>query len=132
MHDAELVTVSKKEKRALITRDLELYKQATAKGIDALYLEGQTGEEKLAEVARRFGISLNVNMAKSRCSKCNVRVKPIPKENVADKVENSTYAHYDEFWQCPKCGQIYWQGAHWTRIRRTLEKAMEHLNPTGC
>jgi uncharacterized protein with PIN domain len=131
MHDAELIMVSRKEKRALITRDLELYKQATAKGVDALYLEGQTGEEKLAEVAKRFSLSLNVNVAKSRCSKCNSRVEPIPKKNVANKVENSTYVHYDEFWQCPKCGQIYWQGAHWTKIRKTLEKASECIGPNG-
>jgi uncharacterized protein with PIN domain len=64
-------------------------------------------------------------MAKSRCPKCNVQVKPIPKEKVADKVEKSTFAYYNEFWECPKCGQIYWQGAHWTRIRKTLETAKE-------
>jgi uncharacterized protein with PIN domain len=127
LDDARLITMSKKEKRILLTRDLELYKQATAKGIDAFYLEGRTGEEKLAELAKRFGVSLSIDMATSRCPKCNTRVRPTPKEKVADKVEKSTLIHYTEFWKCPRCGQIYWQGAHWTRIRRTLEKARENL-----
>lgn len=127
LDDAQLVTIAKKERRILLTRDLELYQQATAKGVDAFYLEGKTEAEKLARLAQRFGIELDVNMATSRCPKCNTQVKPIPKEKVADKIEKSTFAYYNEFWACPKCGQIYWQGAHWTRIRKTLEKAKETL-----
>jgi uncharacterized protein with PIN domain len=70
---------------------------------------------------------LNIDLKISRCPKCNARVKPIPKESVEDKVEETTFKFYDEFWQCPKCGQVYWQGAHWTRIRKTLEEAKEIL-----
>jgi uncharacterized protein with PIN domain len=127
LDDNQLITIAKKEGRILLTRDLELYKQATAKGVETFYLEGQTEEEKLAKLAQRFGIKLDIEIATSRCPKCNTRVKPIPKEKVANKVEESTFSHYNEFWECPKCGQIYWQGAHWTRIRKTLENAKENL-----
>jgi len=123
MGDTQLIRVSKKEKRVLLTRDLELYKQAVAKGIEAFYLEGQTGEEKLAEIAKRFDVKLDIDMVTSRCPKCNTRVKPVSKEKVVGKVEENTLVHYDEFWKCPKCQQIYWQGAHWLGIRKTLEKA---------
>jgi len=125
LDDAQLIAIAKKERRILLTRDLELYQQATAKGVQAFYVNGQTQAENLAKVSQKFGICLDIDMAKSRCPKCNVQVKPIPKEKVADKVEKSTFAYYNEFWECPKCGQIYWQGAHWTRIRKTLETAKE-------
>jgi uncharacterized protein with PIN domain len=127
LDDAQLIMITKKERRILLTRDLELYQQATAKGVDAFYLEGKTEEEKLAELAKRFKIKLDIDMTRSRCPKCNAQVKLIPKERVADKVEKSTFAYYSEFWECPKCGQIYWQGSHWARIRKTLEKAEEIL-----
>jgi len=127
LDDAQLIMIAKKDKRILLTRDLELYQQATAKGVDAFYLEGKTETEKLAEIAKRFKIKLDINMTTSRCPKCNTQVKTIPKEKVADKVEKSTFAYCNEFWECPKCGQIYWQGAHWTRISETLEKAKEIL-----
>jgi uncharacterized protein with PIN domain len=127
LDDAQLIIIAKKERRTLLTRDLELYQQATAKGIDAFYLNGQTEEERLAELAKRFGIKLDVDMATSRCPKCNTRVKPIQKEKVTHKIEKSTFQYYNEFWKCPKCGQIYWQGAHWTRIRKILENANENL-----
>jgi len=125
--DAELIKVAKKELRVLLTRDLELYQQATAKGVDTFYLEGRTEEERLAEMAKRFNIKLDVDMRSSRCPKCNTKVKAIPKEKAESKVEKSTFAYYNDFWGCSKCGQIYWQGAHWARIRKTLEKAKENL-----
>ena len=127
LDDNQLLTIAKKERRILLTRDLELYQQATAKGINAFYLEGADEAERLAQLAKRFGIKLEVDMTTSRCPKCNTRVKPIEKEKIADKVEKSTFTYYNEFWQCPKCEQIYWQGAHWTRIRKTLEQAKENL-----
>ncbi len=127
LDDAQLIMIAEKETRILLTRDLQLYQQATAKGVDAFYLEGKTETEKLAEIAKRFKIKLEMDMTTSRCPKCNAKVKTIPKEKVADKVEKSTFAYCYEFWECPKCGQIYWQGAHWTRIRETLEKAKEIL-----
>jgi hypothetical protein len=125
--DAQLLMIAKKAKRALLTRDLALYQQATAKGIDALYLEGETEGERLAELAKRFNIPLDIDMATSRCPKCNARVKLISKEKVSHKVQKNTFTNYSEFWQCPKCRQIYWQGAHWTKIRKTLDTAKENL-----
>jgi uncharacterized protein with PIN domain len=127
LEDKQLITIAKKERRVLLTRDLELYLQATAKGVEAFYLEGRTEAEKLAKLAQRFSIKLDIDMTTSRCPNCNTRVKSIPKEKVADKVEKSTFSYYNEFWECPKCEQIYWQGAHWTRIRKTLENAKENL-----
>jgi uncharacterized protein with PIN domain len=127
LDDAQLLIIAKKERRTLLTRDFELYRHATAKGMDAFYVEGETGEERLAALAKRYGMDLDIDMTISRCPKCNTKVKPITKEEAAGKVEKSTFEHYDEFWKCPKCGQIYWQGAHWTRIRRTLEVAQEIL-----
>jgi len=128
LDDAQLIMVAKKERRILLTRDLELYQQATAKGVNAVYLEGKTEAEKLAYLAKRFKIKLEIDMATSRCTKCNTQVKPISKEKAADRIEKSTFSYYNDFWECPKCGQVYWQGAHWTRIRKTLEAAKESLN----
>jgi len=127
LDDDQLLAIAKKERRILLTRDFELYQHATAKGLEAFYMEAETGEERLAALAKRFGIDLNIDMTISRCPKCNMKVRLIAKREAAGKVEKSTYEHYDEFWKCPKCGQIYWQGAHWTRIRRTLEAGQEIL-----
>jgi uncharacterized protein with PIN domain len=80
----------------------------------------------LAELARRYGIRLEIDMTVSRCPKCNATVKQIPKEKARGRVEESTFRYCNEFWECPRCHKVYWQGAHWTRIRKTL-KAAESL-----
>jgi uncharacterized protein with PIN domain len=127
MDDSELLTIAKKEQRILLTRDFELYQRAAAKEVDSFYVQGQTEKERLSELAKRFGIRLEIDMATSRCPKCNTQVKPVSKEKVAGRVEKRTFEHYTEFWECPKCGQVYWQGAHWTRIRETLKTAEQSL-----
>ncbi len=123
--DDELIALSIKEKRILLTRDLQLYKQATTKAIDAFYLEGETSEENLAQLGKRYSMDLQIDMKKSRCPVCNTKVKPISKKQATNRVEPNTLTNYDEFWKCPKCGKIYWQGAHWKGIRKTLKKAEE-------
>ena len=124
--DAELIAMAKKEHRILLTRDLELYQHAAAKGIDAFYVEGRTEAEKIAELAERFDFSLTIDLRRSRCPRCNTKIRLTPKEKVADKVEKNTFTYYDEFWKCPKCGHIYWQGAHWKGILATLEEAKKN------
>jgi len=123
LDDAELIVMAKKEHRILLTRDVKLYQRAVARGIDAFYIEGQTEAAKLAELAKRFDVPLEIDLKRSRCPRCNTKIRPTPKEKLAGKVEKNTFIYYDEFWKCPRCGHIYWQGAHWGRIRTTLEKA---------
>jgi len=127
MNDSELLETSNKKRKVLLTKDLELYRRAAARNIETFYVEGRNEAEKVAEIAGRFKIPLTINMEKSRCPACNSRIKPIPKKDVEEKVEKNTFAFYNEFWACPKCTKIYWQGAHWGNIQTTLEKAKEIL-----
>ncbi len=128
LDDSELAATAKKEQRILLTRDLELYQRATAKGVEAFYVAGETEVARLAELAKRFCFSLIIDLENSRCPKCNAKLRVAPKEKLAGKVEKNTFAHYSDFWECPRCGQVYWQGAHWDRIRATLKAAEEKVN----
>jgi uncharacterized protein with PIN domain len=123
LEDAELIALAEKEHRVLLTRDSELYKRAIAKDVEAFYVEGRTEAEKLAELAERFGFPLTIDLKRSRCPICNTRILLTPKEQLAGKVEKNTVTYYSEFWKCPNCGNIYWQGAHWKGITATLEEA---------
>ena len=123
--DDDLLNLAKDERRILLTRDFELYQRSISRGVEAFYVEGATESERLAELSKRFWLPLEINLEKSRCPNCNTKLKPTPKEKIADKVEENTFKHYDEFWVCPKCGQVYWQGAHWEGIRATLSEAEE-------
>jgi len=129
LDDDKLMTLAK-EGRMLLTRDLELYRRSAARGINAFYVEGKTEAERLAALAQRFGIALEIDLKTSRCPRCNTPVQSVSKAQIADKVEQNTFAHYQEFWECPNCKKVYWQGAHWPKIRDTLEDA-KSLVKTG-
>ena len=127
MADAELLAITKNENRVLLTRDLSLYQQAIARGLNAFYVEGTTEAERLAELAQRFGIALEIDLEKSSCPHCNTKLQSASREEIEQKVEKNTLKYYNAFWRCPNCGSIYWQGAHWKKIRATLEEAKEIL-----
>ena len=125
--DKKLVEMAKSEKRILLTRDLGLYQQAVSKGLEAFFVEVADEAEKLAALARRFKFKLRIDLSYSRCPKCNGVVVAVSKEVVITQLPEATSTYYNNFWKCPICGQLYWQGAHWKRIQMTLEKANSSL-----
>ncbi len=127
LDDSALLELAKKENRVLLTKDLELYQRAIGKGIDAYFVEGKTESEHLAELAKRYGLSLEIDMDKSHCPVCNTLLKAAIKEQLSDELEKNTFTYYDKFWKCPNCGQVYWQGAHWKQISNTLIEAKAKL-----
>jgi uncharacterized protein len=126
-NDYKLLELAKKEERVLLTKDFELYKRAITRGLDAYYVEGNTESERLAEVAKRYGLQLTIDMDKSHCPVCNTKLASTPKEQLQGELEKNTFTYYDKFWKCPKCEQIYWQGAHWKKINNTLDQAQAKL-----
>ncbi len=128
LSDDLLIERAKEGQRILLTRDLELYQRAIAKGIRALYVEGNDEVERLAIVTLYFNLNLDVDVAISRCPKCNVIIELVSKEDIAGRVPEKTFKRYNEFWKCPKCEQIYWQGSHWIRIEETLNNVKRLLS----
>ena len=127
LDDNDLLGCAKKENRALLTRDLELYKRACARGIDAFFVGGKSEADRLAEVAKRYGVNLSIDMEKSNCPICNSKLEAAPKEELSGELQKNTFTYYDRFWKCPNCVQIYWQGAHWKQIISTLSEAQAKL-----
>jgi hypothetical protein len=125
--DKKLIEKAKSEERVLLTRDFKLYQQAMTREVNAVLVDAATEPEKLADLARRFNFNLEIDITVSRCPKCNTEIRTVPKDMVMDKVPKTTSTYYNEFWECPNCGQVYWQGAHWKRIEKTLKEAREAL-----
>ncbi len=118
--DAKLLQLAKEEGRILLTRDLELFKRAIARGIDAFYAEDRTESGLLSQIFRRYHLPLDIDMDHSHCPICNSPLQAAKKIKLQGKLQPNTYKYYEKFWLCPNCGQIYWQGAHWNQIQKTL------------
>jgi len=127
MGDKELVQKAKKESRILLTRDVELYQRAIGRGAEAFLVESPNQTANLANLAKRFKFKLEIDVKVSRCPKCNSKIRAVSKASVENKIPRTTSSNYDEFWQCQGCGQVYWRGAHWKRIDKTLAEARKAL-----
>jgi len=123
--DEQLIQRALNESRTLLTSDVELYRRAVADGAEAFLVKDRTEAERLARIAKRYKIDLNVEATNSRCPTCNSTIRPVEKEQIKDKISHSTYEMFNEYWECTnsKCGKVYWRGSHWKKINEHLSNA---------
>jgi uncharacterized protein with PIN domain len=117
--DRQLVTTSRTEERALLTRDRRLLMHAAVR--HGYYLRSQYPLEQTVEVLRRFNLGPTLAPF-SRCLRCNAPLEPAKKADVVDRLEPLTKIYYDQFRRCRGCGQVYWSGSHFDKLRARVEE----------
>nr|WP_243663678.1 Mut7-C RNAse domain-containing protein [Rhodothermus marinus] len=60
----------------------------------------------------------------SRCMCCNAPLEPVEAEAVAAQIPPGIRTHYTEFYRCPACGRVYWEGSHHARMQRLIDQVM--------
>jgi len=120
--DDELLKIAKKEQRVLITRDKELHLRAKKKKISTIFTQSISLSEQLHLVFQSYPKIIDEINPLSRCSLCNTSIIPIKKEKAQDKVPQRIFQHHSEFWYCPTCKKIYWQGTHFDKILHKINK----------
>jgi uncharacterized protein len=117
--DDELVETAVSEHRIILTRDRGLLMRAA---VTHGYLVRQTyPRRQLPEVLERFDLWGSLRPL-ARCSLCNGLVEAVEKADVIDGLPPLTVRHYEEFWRCAGCGQLYWKGAHYRSLERLLAR----------
>jgi uncharacterized protein with PIN domain len=91
---------------------------------DLLVLAANDPEGQLAEVFRRLNLSRRNLAPLSRCGECNDLLAPVPRETALGEVPEHVFHTQAEFFQCPRCGRIYWPGSHPARITAKLEEVL--------
>jgi uncharacterized protein len=72
--------------------------------------------EQLARVFREFGL----RPGHPRCMRCGGQLDRVEKEALKERIPPRTYRWLDEYFVCRRCGQLFWRGTHWDRIRKEL------------
>ena len=119
--DAELARSAFEEDRVVLTRDRALPEEWRL--LRVLVLESEVPLEQLREVVRSYGLDWRVRPF-SRCNRCNVAIEPATRETVADRVPSRVIREQREFFTCPACARVYWEGSHLDRMRCTLEDGL--------
>lgn len=115
--DRDIVDLAAHEHRIVLTRDRELLKHREI--MRGRFVHATKPEAQLEEVAARYALALNMRPF-TLCLRCNLRLEPISRQDVAGRVPDRIAGHYAEFWRCPGCERIYWKGSHWSRMCETL------------
>lgn len=108
--------------RVLLTRDKELIRRAQNQGFVVLNPGHHSIRLMLQKLQEDLGITFMADPSKSRCPECNSPIEIVSRQEVIDKVPSGSLKRHNSFWQCKneKCQKVYWQGRHWTRIKKTL------------
>lgn len=92
---------------------------------DLMFISASTPEDQLEEVIRLLQIPSRQIKPLSRCSRCNDRLIPIPREQVQGRVPEHVFHYHDQFLECPKCHRLFWPGSHLPAIIRTLQESLK-------
>jgi uncharacterized protein with PIN domain len=120
--DEELIAISNREGRVLLSRDTRLLIRKPVK--EFIFLESQDIQMQIRQVFATMRI-LSLSFPLTRCLSCNEALIETARESVRDSVPVFVYKTQMRFKSCPKCGKIFWAGTHRSSVIRTLEKLLQ-------
>ncbi|MBI3168214.1 MAG: Mut7-C ubiquitin/RNAse domain-containing protein [Chloroflexi bacterium] len=120
--DPDMADIVAAEGRILLTRDRSLLMR---KKVEHGYcLRSLDSMEQLKECIVRFELAGRIHPF-HRCLKCNHPLEPVEKAKVLHMLKPLTRQYFDEFHQCPACGQVYWKGSHYDKMSELIERLQE-------
>jgi uncharacterized protein with PIN domain len=115
----DIIALSKKERRIILTRDISLLKNKTV--THGFWIRSLNPGEQIREVIQRFDLYNRIRPFQ-RCLECNGIVSQIEKERIVKKVPPRAVLHFDNFYQCADCEKIYWKGSHYQKMKESISE----------
>ena len=119
LKDNEIIDISEKEKRAILTRDIGILKHSCVKR--GRWVRNTNPVKQIEEIIERFDLKNEIKEF-TRCIKCNTKLKPIKKEKALPSVPAKIRLRQTEFSFCTKCNKIYWKGSHYDKMNTLVNK----------
>jgi uncharacterized protein with PIN domain len=117
--DPEIVDISVRENRIILTRDRHLLQASVI--TRGYWVRSGFVDNQVEEVLRRFDLSSQIRSFR-RCLLCNGDLESVRKEDILQHLEPKTILYYNTFFRCRRCGQIYWKGTHFEKLEKKVEK----------
>ncbi len=117
--DIEIIRIAEEEKRLILTRDIALLKNGRVSR--GYWVRATNPDNQIKEILNKFDL-LNQIKPFSRCLICNHKLAKISKAEILHQIHPKTRQHFNEFYRCKKCDQIYWPGSHYQRMQKMIKK----------
>ena len=116
----QLIQRARQENRVILTRNTKLIPKRSEDRIfrvteDDPFLQ-------LKELIQRGQITLDEEKLFSRCLICNALLDQISTEEAEGKVPDFILHQQKDFFRCPQCQRIYWQGSHQEHMQKRMEE----------
>jgi len=128
MDDAGIVRRALAERRVILTRDRELLKRGEV--THGLWIRSTDPEAQARQVLNRLDLRARARPF-ARCTACNGEVEEVAKGAIAGELPPHVRATQDRFRRCTGCGQLYWEGTHFERLRATVGRLLADPPPEG-
>jgi uncharacterized protein len=115
----ELVIISLREERVILTRDSRMSRYT---GLKLVHVDSDFVDEQVRQIMNELHIKPDEAKLFSRCVICNDTLIGIAKKDVEGRVAPYVYETREVFMKCPKCERIYWHGTHWEKVKNMIEK----------
>jgi uncharacterized protein with PIN domain len=119
--DQTIIDISLSEKRLILTHDRGLLKNSRV--TRGYWVRSLDPDKQIMEIIERFDLKNNFNPF-ARCLECNEVLTDIKKEEVISSLMPKTKKYYDTFKKCPGCDRIYWEGSHYEKMKKFIQKLM--------
>lgn len=119
--DEEIVKISFKERRAILTKDRGILKRSGV--THGYWIRSSKTIEQLKEVLLRFDLKDQIKEF-SRCLLCNSILKKVTKEKILDRLPPKVKEQQNAFYICSTCDKIFWKGSHCTKMKGIIEEIM--------
>jgi len=116
--DEEIVKLSIKENRIILTRDQGLLKIGEV--THGYWVRSTDPQKQVEEIINRFDLHSQFNPL-NRCMVCNEQLQKIEKEKILDKLQPKTAKYFNEFYKCVSCEKVYWKGSHYKKMVAFIE-----------
>jgi uncharacterized protein with PIN domain len=129
--DWDLIRVAQQQGRILLSSDRGIFQIGWVRDGDlpALFIPpGIHRQQQLELVCQHFRLPRR----EPHCMRCGGQLHEVAKQDVWERIPPKTRLWLDHFYQCQRCGQLFWEGTHWQQIERHLESLHEKLATTEC
>ena len=117
--DEEIVKISLKEKRAILSKDRGILKRSEV--THGYWIRSTKTDTQIIEVIKRFDLKEQIKEL-SRCLLCNSLLKKISKEKIIDRLPRKVKEFQNEFYYCKNCDKIFWKGSHYAKMLAVIER----------
>ncbi len=122
-----LIKLAREGARVILSRDSKLLPRRPEDRI--IRITEDKPSLQLRELVEKGYISFNEEKLYSRCLLCNALLDQISRDEAEGNVPDFVFYQQVEFYQCPQCRRIYWQGSHLEHMKEKVKKLFANSKP---